>query len=59
MCRIFSKFTPIQIYIFLFKVIIDGIRGSDYFGEAALDDVSFQKGPCHQPGIEMTICMSI
>ena len=54
-----SKFAPIQIYIFLFKVIINGIRGGDYFGEAALDDVSFQKGPCHQPGIGMTICMSL
>ncbi|XP_022807962.1 uncharacterized protein LOC111344964 [Stylophora pistillata] len=31
-----------------YKVVIDGIRGRSYFGDAALDDLTFQRGACFQ-----------
>ncbi|KAL9987564.1 hypothetical protein ACROYT_G001896 [Oculina patagonica] len=31
-----------------YQIIIDGIRGSSYLGDAAFDDFSFQEGTCQQ-----------
>ncbi|KAJ7380782.1 hypothetical protein OS493_007162 [Desmophyllum pertusum] len=31
-----------------YQIIIDGIRGSNYHGDAALDDFTFQRGTCQQ-----------
>ena len=39
------------------KIIIDGIRGGGDSGDAALDDFTFQRGPCRETGTE-TILIS-
>ena len=45
----------VSILFFLFsKIIVDGVRGINYRGDAALDDFSFQKGTCNQTGIYRT-----
>ena len=52
-----SRFTGYlcQYFVFLFsKIIVDGVRGINYRGDAALDDFSFQKGTCNQTGIYRT-----
>ena len=44
-----------QYFVFYFsKIIVDGVRGISYRGDAALDDFSFQKGTCNQTGIYRT-----
>ena len=52
-----SRFTwyLCQYFVFLFsKIIVDGVRGINYRGDAALDDFSFQTGTCNQTGIYRT-----
>ena len=45
----------VSVFCFFFsKIIIDGVRGISYRGDAALDDFSFQKGTCNQTGIYRT-----
>ena len=48
-------FICISILFFFSKIIVDGVRGTSYLGDAALDDFSFQKGTCNQPGIYRTV----
>ena len=45
----------VSVFCFFFsKIIVDGVRGISYRGDAALDDFSFQKGTCNQTGIYRT-----
>ena len=45
-----------QYFVFFFsKIIVDGVRGISYRGDAALDDFSFQNGTCNQTGIYRTV----
>ena len=44
-----------QYFVFFSKIIVDGVRGTNYLGDAALDDFSFQKGTCNQTGIYRTV----
>ena len=37
-------------HVFLYQIIIDGVSGRTQYGNAALDDFSFQRGTCKQPG---------
>ncbi|RMX61048.1 hypothetical protein pdam_00007562 [Pocillopora damicornis] len=41
-------------YNLTYQIIIDGIRGGGDSGDAALDDFTFQKGPCWQTEIMIT-----
>ena len=41
------------------KIIIDGIRGGGDSGDAALDDFTFQKGPCRQIGTKEKLFLKI
>ena len=50
----FILFICVSILFFLSKIIVDGVRGISYRGDAALDDFSFQKGTCNQTGIYRT-----
>ena len=48
-------FICVSILFSFSKIIVDGVRGINYRGDAALDDFSFQKGTCNQTGIYRTI----
>ena len=48
-------FICVSIFFFFSKIIVDGVRGISYRGDAALDDFSFQKGTCNQTGIYRTV----
>ena len=46
----------VSVFCFFFsKIIVDGVRGISYRGDAALDDFSFENGICNQTGIYRTV----
>ena len=55
-----SRYTVCYLFVSVFcfffsKIIVDGVRGISYLGDAALDDFSFEKGTCNQTGIYRTV----
>ena len=56
MFRIPDMIDEFRVFCFFFsKIIVDGVRGTIYLGDAALDDFSFQNGTCNQTGIYRTV----
>lgn len=48
--RELSRLVKSCLYFSSTEIIIDGIRGNSYLGDAALDDFSFQRGTCQRTG---------
>ena len=42
------------MYAFL-QVIFEGVRGTSYTGDIAIDDIKMFDGPCNQPGKQLDL----
>ena len=52
--EIISRFKHLLMYAFL-QVIFEGVRGTSYTGDIAIDDIKMLDGPCNQPGKQLDL----